>query len=66
MGDSFTLAGYVVTVGALSSGFLFARHFPECKCWKNRETTEGVTTEEESERHVESEAITQRHAHCVS
>jgi len=50
----------------LSSGFLFARHFPECKCWKNRETTEGVTTEEESERHVESEAITQRHAHCVS
>lgn len=34
MGDSFSLAGYVIAVGALISSFLFACHFPRCRCWK--------------------------------
>jgi hypothetical protein len=42
MGDSFTLAGYVVAVGALISSFLFACHFSRCRCWigeiRERET----------------------------
>ena len=39
MGDSFTLAGYVVAVGALISSFLLALHYPRCTCW-NRERYE--------------------------
>lgn len=35
MGDSFTLAGYIIAVGALVCSFLLARHLPTCKCWKN-------------------------------
>jgi hypothetical protein len=34
MGDAFTLAGYVIAVGALICSFLFASHFRDCRCWK--------------------------------
>lgn len=46
MGDAFTLAGYIVTVGGLICGFLFACHFPLCKCWTS------ATEREESMRGV--------------
>jgi hypothetical protein len=35
MGDSFTLASYIIAVTALVCSFLLARHWPDCKCWKN-------------------------------
>jgi hypothetical protein len=35
MSDSFTLAAYVIAVGALLCSFLFACHFPHCRCWKS-------------------------------
>jgi hypothetical protein len=35
MGDSFTLGGYIIAVGALVCSFLIWRHLPTCKCWKN-------------------------------
>ena len=34
MGDSFTLAGYVVAVGAFVSTAILAYHYPHCECWK--------------------------------
>jgi len=47
MGDAFfTLASYIVTVGGLICGFLFACHFPRCKCWTS------ATEREESMRGV--------------
>jgi hypothetical protein len=36
MGDSFTLAGYVIAVGGLICSFLLACHFSNCKCWKEK------------------------------
>lgn len=33
MGDSFTLAGYVIAVGTLVTGVVSGIHFPRCKCW---------------------------------
>lgn len=33
MGDAFTLAGYVVAVGALVCSFILACHYPRCRCW---------------------------------
>jgi hypothetical protein len=36
MGDSFTLAGYVIAVGTLISSLLFAFHYPRCDCWKSK------------------------------
>lgn len=34
MGDSFTLAGYVVAVGAFVSTAVLAYHYPHCRCWE--------------------------------
>ncbi|KAF8857455.1 hypothetical protein BDZ45DRAFT_726730 [Acephala macrosclerotiorum] len=34
MGDAFTLAGYIVAVGALVSTAAMAKHWPSCRCWK--------------------------------
>lgn len=34
MGDAFTLAAYIVAVGALVSTAAMARHWPSCRCWK--------------------------------
>jgi len=39
MGDAFTLAGYVVAVGTLICGFMYASHFPACQCWKRKTMT---------------------------
>jgi hypothetical protein len=36
MGDSFTLAGYVIAVGALITSLLFALHYPRCDCWRSK------------------------------
>jgi hypothetical protein len=33
MGDSFTLASYIVAVGAFVSTAVLAYHYPRCKCW---------------------------------
>lgn len=33
MGDSFTLAGYVVAVGAFITAPVLVYHYPRCKCW---------------------------------
>jgi hypothetical protein len=33
MGDAFTLAGYVIAVGAFISSAILAYHRPRCKCW---------------------------------
>ena len=33
MGDSFTLAGYVMAVGACVSTPLIVYHYPKCRCW---------------------------------
>jgi hypothetical protein len=38
MGDSFTLGGYIIAVGALVCSFLLARHLPTCKCWKDSQS----------------------------
>lgn len=45
MGDSFTLAGYVIAIGALVCGFACGLHFPHCKCWGRGEGAEHVDTE---------------------
>ena len=34
MGDSFTLAGYVIAVGTVISAPILAYHYPHCKCWQ--------------------------------
>lgn len=34
MGDAFTLAGWVVSVGAFVSTAILAYHYPRCKCWE--------------------------------
>jgi hypothetical protein len=34
MGDSFTLAGYVLAVGTIISAPILAYHYPHCKCWE--------------------------------
>jgi hypothetical protein len=34
MGDAFTLAGWVVAVGAFISSAILAYHHPRCKCWQ--------------------------------
>jgi len=39
MGDAFTLAGYVVAVGALISTMFFAIHYPRCDCWTDVQYT---------------------------
>jgi len=36
MGDSFTLAGFVIAVGTLVCSFLLAFHYPRCECWKKK------------------------------
>ncbi len=36
MGDAFTLAGFVVAVGALVCSGLLAWHYPRCECWTDR------------------------------
>lgn len=41
MGDSFTLAGYVITVGTFVSAAVVAYHYPRCKCWTQPDTGEG-------------------------
>ncbi|EPE35185.1 hypothetical protein GLAREA_10881 [Glarea lozoyensis ATCC 20868] len=33
MGDAFTLAGFVVAVGAMVSSGTMALHYPRCECW---------------------------------
>lgn len=39
MSDSFTLASYVVAVGAFICSFLFALHFRKCECWKTHDSS---------------------------
>jgi len=34
MGDAFTLAGWVVAVGAFISTAILAYHYPRCECWE--------------------------------
>jgi hypothetical protein len=34
MGDAFTLAGWVVAVGAFISSGVLAQHYPRCTCWE--------------------------------
>jgi hypothetical protein len=34
MGDAFTLAGWVLAVGAFMSSAILAYHHPRCKCWE--------------------------------
>ena len=34
MGDAFTLASWVIAVGAFISTGVFAIHYPRCKCWE--------------------------------
>jgi hypothetical protein len=34
MGDAFTLASWVVAIGAFVSSGVLARHYPRCKCWE--------------------------------
>ena len=43
MGDGFTAAGYIVTVGTLILAAPIAKHYPHCKCWR-REGREIVGT----------------------
>ncbi|KAF8857462.1 hypothetical protein BDZ45DRAFT_803340 [Acephala macrosclerotiorum] len=45
MGDSFTLAGFVITVGAFVSSAFLAYHYRHCKCWKRYEKGKGVELE---------------------
>jgi hypothetical protein len=40
MGDAFTLAGWVIAVGAFISSAILAYHHPRCKCWKPLFTAE--------------------------
>ncbi len=49
MGDAFTLAGYVIAVGALVSTAGSAYHYPRCACWKK--------TKQEIERAIELERL---------
>jgi len=42
MGDSFTLAGYVITVGTFVSAAVVAYHYPHCRCWTQPDTGEGL------------------------
>jgi hypothetical protein len=35
IGDAFTLAGWVVAVGAFISSAILAYHHPRCKCWES-------------------------------
>jgi hypothetical protein len=37
MSDAFTLAGYVLAVGAFISCPIIAYHYPRCKCWESSE-----------------------------
>jgi hypothetical protein len=34
MGDSLTLAGFVLAVGSMVCSFLFAQHYRHCECWE--------------------------------
>jgi hypothetical protein len=34
MGDAFTLAGYVIAVGAFISSGTLVQHYRQCKCWE--------------------------------
>ncbi|KAG0645523.1 hypothetical protein D0Z07_8562 [Hyphodiscus hymeniophilus] len=34
MGDAFTLAGYVITVGACVSSDSLIQHYRQCRCWE--------------------------------
>lgn len=36
MGDAFTLASYVIAVGAFISTAILASHYPYCKCWQKK------------------------------
>ncbi|CZR54225.1 uncharacterized protein PAC_04108 [Phialocephala subalpina] len=36
MGDAFTLAGYIIAVGALVSTAAMARHWSSCRCWRGK------------------------------
>lgn len=36
MGDAFTVAAYIVAVGALVSTAAMARHWPSCRCWRGK------------------------------
>jgi len=51
MGDAFTLASYVVAVGALVCSFLFACHFPRCRCWDGGSGTQKEPARVEIEYH---------------
>jgi hypothetical protein len=48
MGDSFTLAGYVVAVGTTISAPILAYHYPHCKCWEKYK---------KSDTHIEIEPL---------
>jgi hypothetical protein len=52
MGDSFTLAGYVVAVGAFVSTAFLAYHYPRCTCWRRSRTAD---TSDEGTRMVDVE-----------
>ncbi len=41
MGDAFTLAGWVVYVGAFVSTAILACHYPRCECWERSNHPQG-------------------------
>lgn len=47
MGDVFTLAGYVVSVGGFVSSVVLVHHYRHCKCWKS--VKEVVPADDESD-----------------
>lgn len=45
MGDAFTLAGYVISVGPFVSLAVLAQHYRHCKCWKRGKEEEDIELE---------------------
>lgn len=58
MGDSFTLAGYVIAVGGLISSFLIVKHYPRCNCWKRPQNEAGIEMRASLSRSVTDSATT--------
>ena len=52
MGDAFTLAGWVVAVGAFVSSGVLAQHYPRCDSWER--------LKESDEARIELQALFER------
>lgn len=45
LGDAFTLASYIVAIGAFTSTAMVAYHYPHCRCWGKAEGNNDSGTE---------------------